>query len=172
MPSKFQKRRMGQQPDKIRELSKASVKKNLRMSSLASELGQGERWYAGTCQPAVAKAAGFNGRMTSLEVHMSDLSSNSQQWWEATMEVVSTWYAHHMTFTPIQRLSHVPELPDHLKQKKWSRLEKRAASLLMASIPENLREEVVASKAVSANGIICWCISRGLGGARSHPTST
>ena len=96
----------------------------------------------------------FNDWLTCLEVHMSDLSSNSQHWWEATMKVVSTWYAHHMTLTPIQRLSHVPELPDHLKQRKWSRLEKRAASLLMASIPETLREEVVASKAVSTHGIM------------------
>ena len=96
----------------------------------------------------------FNDWLTCLEVHMSDLSSNSQHWWEATMKVVSTWYAHHMTLTPIQRLSHVPELPDHLKQRKWARLEKRAASLLMASIPETLREEVVASKAVSTHGIM------------------
>ena len=97
----------------------------------------------------------FNDWLTCLEVHMSDLSSNSQHWWEATMKAVSTWYAHpHMTLTPIQRLSHVPELPDHLKQRKWSRLEKRAASLLMASIPETLREEVVASKAVSTHGIM------------------
>ena len=96
----------------------------------------------------------FNDWLTCLEVHMSDLSSNSQHWWGATMKVVSTWYAHHMTLTPIQRLSHVPELPDHLKQRKWSRLEKRAASLLMASIPETLREEVVASKAVSTHGIM------------------
>lgn len=60
----------------------------------------------------------------------------------------------HMTLTPIQRLSHSPELTDHLKQKKWMRLEKRATSLLMAALPEMLREEVVSAKAVSAVGIL------------------
>ena len=96
----------------------------------------------------------FNDWLTCLEVHMSDLSANSQQWWEETMKVVSTWYTEHMTLTPIQRLAHVPELPAHLKQKRWTRLEKRAASMLMASLPETLKEEVVASKAVSTLGIL------------------
>jgi hypothetical protein len=96
----------------------------------------------------------FNDWLTCIEVHMSDLSANSQQWWESTVQVVSGWYAQHMTLTPIQRLSRSPELTDHLKQKKWMRLEKRAASLLMAALPEMLREEVVSAKAVSAVGIL------------------
>ena len=95
----------------------------------------------------------FNDWLTCLEVHMSDLSSNSQHWWEATMKVVSTWYAPHDSHSNSKTFA-FPELPDHLKPRKWSRLEKRAASLLMASIPETLREEVVASKALSTHGIM------------------
>ena len=39
-------------------------------------------------------------------------------------------------------------------QPRWSRVERRASSLLMAAIPDQLREEVVASKSVSALGIL------------------
>ena len=59
-----------------------------------------------------------------------------------------------MNMTPIQRLSHQPALPDALKQRKWGRLERRASSLLMAALPEQLKEEVISSKSVSALVIV------------------
>ena len=96
----------------------------------------------------------YNDWLTCLEVHMSDLSRNSQQWWEATTKTVAQWYNEHMNLSPIQRLSHAPAVPEELQERKWIRLEKRAASLLMAALPEALKEEVVASKAVTTLGIL------------------
>ena len=60
----------------------------------------------------------------------------------------------HMAMTPLQRLTHQPVLTADLKQRKWSRLERRASSLMMAALPEQLKEEVVAAKSVSALGIL------------------
>ena len=57
----------------------------------------------------------FNDWLTCLEVHMSDLTANSQQWWEANMKTVSHWYTEHMTLSRIQRLTHVPSVPDHCR---------------------------------------------------------
>ena len=96
----------------------------------------------------------FGDWITCLEVHMADLSTSSEQWWSLMMKTVTSWYSHHMTLTPIQRLTHQPTMPDELKAKRWGRLERRAASLLMSALPEALKEEIIASKSVSALGIL------------------
>ena len=93
--------------------------------------------------------------ITCLHTYMSDLSPTSEQWWDLTIETAKTWYQPHMSMTPIQRLSHHPAVSENLKQKKWGRLERRAASLLMGALPEQLREEVISSKSVTTLGIIC-----------------
>ena len=83
----------------------------------------------------------FGDWITCLHTYMSDLSPTSEQWWDLTLSTAKTWYQEHMQMTPIQRLSHLPVMSELLKQRKWGRLERRAASLLMASLPEQLREE-------------------------------
>ena len=96
----------------------------------------------------------FNDWVLCLHAHMSDLSATSQDWWEETLQVARSWYEAHMAMTPLQRLTHQPTLTSELKQKKWSKLERRASSLMMAALPEQLKEEVVAAKSVSALGIL------------------
>ena len=49
---------------------------------------------------------------------------------------------------PMQRLALKPEdyeTPE-LKDPKWSRVDKRAASMLLASVPERVRDEILASR--------------------------
>ena len=89
-----------------------------------------------------------------LHSHMADLTPTSEEWWETTLETAKGWYQRHMQMTPIQRLTHAPEKNDKLDNKKWGRLERRAASMLMAALPEQLREEIVASKSVTTMGIL------------------
>ena len=57
-------------------------------------------------------------------------------------EAPGAWYPSHMNKTPLGRLQHHPSLPPSLSQKKWARLERRASSLLLAPIPDSLREQV------------------------------
>ena len=59
-----------------------------------------------------------------------------------------------MKLTPIQRLQHSPQASEALKAKKWCRLERRASSMLLAALPEPLKEEVISSKSVTALGIL------------------
>lgn len=90
-----------------------------------------------------------------IHPHMSDLSATSMEWWELVVSHAKQWYDDHMSMTPIQRLTHLPQPSSKLVQKRWVRLERRAASLLMNALPESLREEVVSSKSVNALAIIC-----------------
>ena len=90
-----------------------------------------------------------------LGAHMGDLSNTSEAWWSKIMDTARRWYERHMLLTPIERLTHSPQTTDELKSAKWSRLEKRASALLLACIPEALKEEVISSKQVSTLGILC-----------------
>ena len=90
-----------------------------------------------------------------LGAHMGDLSNTSEAWWSKTMETAKAWYDRHMLLTPIERLTHSPQPTDDLRSSKWVRLERRASALLLACIPEALKEEVISAKQVSTLGIMC-----------------
>ena len=90
----------------------------------------------------------------TIEPALGDLSDGSQQWWEGMLEAARKWYAEHLEKTPLERVNHVPEVPDHLRGPRYQRLEKRATALLMAAISQSQQEEVVAGKDVSAMNIL------------------
>eukprot|EP00438_Fugacium_kawagutii_P029791 Skav227164 [mRNA] locus=scaffold502:278286:285743:- [translate_table: standard] len=96
----------------------------------------------------------FNDWLTYVTPAMQDLSESSELWWAETLRTARAWYEAHMKLSPIQRLSHEPTPTDVMKQKKWSRVERRATSMLMLAIPEPLKEEIVASKSLSVLGVL------------------
>ena len=85
---------------------------------------------------------------------MGDLSNGSQQWWEATLASARDWYTKHQEKPPLEKVTHKPEVPEELKGAKYQRLEKRATALLMAAIPQNQQEEVIAGKEVSTLAVL------------------
>ena len=96
----------------------------------------------------------FGDWVICLHPHMADLSSTSEMWWDLTLSTARSWYDHHMKLSPIQRLTSTPKPTPELEQKKWSRLERRASSLLLNALPERLKEEVIAAKSITALGIL------------------
>ncbi len=92
---------------------------------------------------------------TVIEPAMSDLSRTSNEWWALLMEESYKWYGDHMQLQPLQRIDHVPVPSEKLSQSKWKRLERKAASLLLMSLPMPQREDLVSSKKVAAMQIIC-----------------
>eukprot|EP00435_Cladocopium_sp_Y103_P018940 s142_g4.t1 len=96
----------------------------------------------------------FADWLICLHPYMADLSTSSEAWWDATLSTAKSWYDKHMQLTPIQRLSHLPVATEELKAKKWARLERRSSALLMAALPEGLKEEVISSKSVTTLGIL------------------
>ncbi len=92
--------------------------------------------------------------LISIEPAMGDLSDGSQQWWEEMITTSKRWYAEHQELTPLEKVSHEVTVPGHLQDPKFQRLEKRATALLMAAIPSQQQEEVIAAKEVSAIGVL------------------
>ena len=113
----------------------------------------------------------LNDWILCIEPYMADLSTSSEEWWSETVRTARSWYAKHMTLTPIQRLTHHPEPSVLMKERRWSRLERRASSLLMGALPEALKEEVISAKSVTALGILCKSMAQYQPGGLSERTA-
>lgn len=79
----------------------------------------------------------FQDWLMLIGPQMSDLSAASGDWWTEIVETARSWYLHHQTLKPIERLKHTIEPTPELQKKRWSRLEKRASSLLIQALPES-----------------------------------
>ena len=89
-----------------------------------------------------------------IHPQMSDLSSSSSEWWDLIIDAAKSWYKKHQQLKPIEKLKHEVEAPAALMQKKWRRLEKRGSSLLLQSLPDSQKEDVIAAKDLSVLAII------------------
>ena len=89
-----------------------------------------------------------------LEPGMSDLSANSELWWKSTLEELQIWYEDHMKLAPLARSSHSMETPAALQDRKWARLERRVASMLLKAIPPGAREEMISGKKTTVFAIL------------------
>ena len=122
-------------------VSKAEGRENeVEVVRFVSDLPMSAEWSPETAP------IDFGDWVICLHPHMVDLSSTSEMWWDLTVSTAGAWYDHHMKLSPIQRLTGTPKPTPELQQKKWSRLERRASSLLLSALPESLREELIASK--------------------------
>ena len=97
----------------------------------------------------------FNDWLNLLEPQMSDLTSTSGEWWSLLLKEARRWYEDHLQLPPLQRMGHDVVPSADLDKKKWGRLEKRASTLLLASLPESQREEMVSARKLSAMQILC-----------------
>ena len=97
----------------------------------------------------------YNDWLVQITPLMSDLTASSEEWWSLTLDQARAWYYEaHMKLSPIQRLQHHPKPSEALTLKKWSRLERRASSMLLSALPEAQKEEVISSKSMTALGIL------------------
>ena len=83
-----------------------------------------------------------------LQNHMGDLSNGSGDWWKEVMLSLAAYYDAYTRASHVGKLALRPEdyeTPE-LKDPKWSRVDKRAASMLLSSVPEGVRDEILASR--------------------------
>ena len=85
---------------------------------------------------------------------ISDLSATAETWWKTMVAEAEQWYQSHMLLSPLERLQHGSEQPAALMQEKWQRLERRVATMMLQSIPEQVREELVSSRKLTVFAIV------------------
>ena len=92
--------------------------------------------------------------LTVLGPMNADLSASAEDWWTLMLKEVGDWYQHHLSLSLLDRTSHLPETPAVLQDRRWRRLERRVAGLLLKAIPESQREDLIAQKYMTVFGIL------------------
>ena len=90
-----------------------------------------------------------------VEPVVSDLSATSEEWWRSMVKATDDWYQRHQALSPLDRLNHPCAQPPQLQELRWQRLERRVASMLLQSVPEQTRDELVSSRRLSVFAILC-----------------
>ena len=83
-------------------------------------------------------------RIATIDPFMEDLSDTAEIWWKLLRKEAMAWYEEHMAMSPLQRLTREVVPSEEISKSKWSRLERRAAGLLM---------EIVSARSVNAMGV-------------------
>ncbi|CAE7383237.1 unnamed protein product, partial [Symbiodinium necroappetens] len=88
----------------------------------------------------------------SLENPMGDLSNSSATWWREVLLCLDRFYAAYLKSSNLAKLSLKPEAfaSSVIKEDKWLRVDKRATSMLLGSLPESVRTEILASRLTGA----------------------
>eukprot|EP00439_Symbiodinium_sp_Y106_P020836 s5267_g2.t1 len=82
----------------------------------------------------------------SLQCPMGDLSNGSSGWWKETQQCLDRFYNTYLESSNLVKLTLKPETfaTAYLKEEKWTRVDKRATSMILSSLPDTVRAEVLA----------------------------
>ena len=75
---------------------------------------------------------------------LADVSEHSGQWWEQVLQLVGSTYAKWLAATPLERLQITPVGEASLCSGRWIRVNARIASMLLASMGDELKADAVA----------------------------
>ena len=81
--------------------------------------------------------------VTLLKAPMHDMSATSHLWWPQVVHEAEQAYQRFATASPIEKLQVKPNIPVELTMGKWSRVNSRATSMLLAAIEYDLLTEMV-----------------------------
>ena len=81
---------------------------------------------------------------------MGDLSNTSSVWWAEILKALDVFYKDYIVASPVGKLSLKPEAYETatLKDVRWTRVDKRAATMILASLPNAVSAEILASRLV------------------------
>ena len=77
---------------------------------------------------------------------MADISEQSGSWWRAVMLVVEAAYVRWLNATPLERLTIGPEGTEDLIDSRWTRLNARVTSLLLAAMSAELKSDMISQR--------------------------
>ena len=87
-----------------------------------------------------------------LQNHMGDLSNNSGQWWSEVMQCLTKYHEAYLAASNVGKLTIKAEdyESEFLKDSRWSRVDKRASSMILASVPEAVKSELLSTRLVGS----------------------
>eukprot|EP00435_Cladocopium_sp_Y103_P007186 s2559_g2.t1 len=97
-------------------------------------------------------AIGFGDWLTVVRRTIGDVSYSSAQWWGMIVTAVEQTYHRWLHADPLMRLRMALIVPD--AARGWPRTETRVVGMLLQALPEDLYEEIVASRRMDADQIL------------------
>ena len=87
---------------------------------------------------------------------MGDLTDGSSRWWTEVMTSLDAFYKDYVGASTVRKVQLKAEdySTAELKDPKWMRLDKRAASMLLQAVPANLKNELMANRLSSTISIL------------------
>ena len=88
----------------------------------------------------------------ALECPMGDISNTSSVWWRGILSSLDEYYKAYLESSNMGKLALKVEnfASPLVKEPRWSRVDKRATSMLLASVPETVRAEALAMRLTGA----------------------
>ena len=77
---------------------------------------------------------------------MTDLSDSSWEWWLQTKEVAEAHYRKWIKSTPMEKISLSVPKTTALEQGRYGRVNARAAGMILASLPQEVKSEMITKK--------------------------
>ena len=96
----------------------------------------------------------FGDWLHCLEHAMGDLSTSSAEWWQEVKDCAKAYYDSYQKANHFNRPNLAHLAFPVLQEARWQRVDRRAATLLLASTPEDIRRELVASRVRSSLEIL------------------
>ena len=107
--------------------------------------------------PEVSEAASvdYGDWAHQLENIMGDLSTGSADWWGHVKDASQQFFEQYQMADQFARLTLKPVASPDLCDPKWVRLDKRATTMLLQAVPEDVRKELVVVRARSTLEVMC-----------------
>ncbi|CAE7239682.1 unnamed protein product [Symbiodinium sp. CCMP2456] len=94
--------------------------------------------------------------LAQIAIAMQDLSPSSGAWWTEVMEAVQTTYTRWLGSTPLERLQLQPLQYKRLSEGKWTRVNARACAMLLQSLTEVIKQDLIARRVVQHTVLIMF----------------
>ena len=87
---------------------------------------------------------------------MGDLTDGSSSWWGYVMQSLEEYYKVFLSSTAVKKVQLRAEdfAAPALSDQRWSRVDKRAATMLLQAVPENIKVELLANRLSSTLSIL------------------
>ena len=107
--------------------------------------------------PEVSDSASvdFGDWLHCLENVMGDISAGSAEWWGLLKEAAQDFYDRCQVSDQFVRISMKPTASRELLDPRWVRVDRRAASMILGAVPEEIKRELVATRTKSTLEVLC-----------------
>ena len=79
-----------------------------------------------------------------------DCSNSSGAWWKEILRCLAAYYEMYLSSSHVGKLALKPETyeSEGLKDPKWARVDKRAAAMILGSVPETVKSELLSARVI------------------------